>query len=104
MRPAGDLLPALVSFFARAAETTLARGLVPLLSRATRPAGRHVRGRIDMERQLTRPGVVIPTACRFTDFTADLDRELVHESRRVALAAGRRGATGRTGGGSCSTS
>ena len=67
----GDLLPALVSFFARAAETTLARGLYHSY-RERRDQLIAMRGRIDMERQLTRPGVVIPTACRFTDFTADL--------------------------------
>ena len=67
----GDLLPALVSFFARAAETTLARGLYHSY-RERRDRLVAMRGRIDMERQLTRPGVVIPTACRFTDFTADL--------------------------------
>ena len=67
----GDLLPALVSFFARAAETTLARGLYHSY-RERRDRLIAMRGRIDMERQFTRPGVVIPTACRFTDFTADL--------------------------------
>ena len=67
----GDLLPALVSFFARAAETTLARGLYhSYRERHDRLVA--MRGRIDMDRQLTRPGVAIPTACRFTDFTADL--------------------------------
>ena len=30
------------------------------------------RGRVDIARQLTQPGVVIPTACKFTEFTADL--------------------------------
>ena len=66
-----DLLPALVSFFARAAETTLARGLYhSYRERCDRLVA--LRGRIDMDRQLARPGVVIPTACRFTEFTADL--------------------------------
>ena len=66
-----DLLPALVSFFARTAETTLARGLYHSY-REQRDRLVAVRGRIDMDRQLARPGVVIPTACRFTEFTADL--------------------------------
>ena len=66
-----DLLPALVSFFARAAETTLARGLYhSYQERRDRLVA--LRGRVDMDRQLARPGVVIPTACRFTEFTADL--------------------------------
>ena len=66
-----DLLPALVSFFARTAETTLARGLYHSY-RERRDRLVAMRGRIDMDRQLARPGVVIPTACRFTEFTADL--------------------------------
>ena len=66
-----DLLPALVSFFARTTQTTLARGLY-------RSYREHhdrliaMRGRIDIARQLARPGEVIPTPCQFTDFTADL--------------------------------
>ncbi len=66
-----DLLPALVSFFARTAETTLARGLYHSY-REQRDRLVALRGRIDMDRQLARPGVAIPTACRFTEFTADL--------------------------------
>ncbi len=67
----GDLLPALVSFFARTTETTLARGLYhSYQEQQDRLVA--LRGRIDITRQLTQPGVVIPTACRFTEFTADL--------------------------------
>ena len=66
-----DLLPALVSFFARTAETTLARGLYhSYQERRDRLVA--LRGRVDIDRQLARPGVAIPTACRFTEFTADL--------------------------------
>ena len=90
-----DLLPALVSFFARTAETTLARGLYHSY-RERRDRLVAVRGRIDMVRQLTRPGEVIPTACRFTEFTADLIensymKAAVSRSLRVAgvLAADR---------------
>ena len=67
----GDLLPALVSFFARTTETTLARGLYHSY-REQHDRLVALRGRVDIARQLARPGVVIPTACRFTDFTADL--------------------------------
>ncbi len=67
----GDLLPALVSFFARTTETTLARGLYHSY-REQRDRLVALRGRVDMARQLAQPGVVIPTACRFTEFTADL--------------------------------
>ena len=67
----GDLLPALVSFFARTTETTLARGLYHSYQEQ-RDRLVALRGRVDIARQLTQPGVVIPTACRFTEFTADL--------------------------------
>lgn len=67
----GDLLPALVSFFARTTETTLARGLYhSYQEQHDRLVA--LRGRVDIARQLARPGVVIPTACKFTEFTADL--------------------------------
>ena len=67
----GDLLPSLVSFFARTTETTLARGLYHSY-REQRDRLVALRGRVDIARQLAQPGVVIPTACRFTEFTADL--------------------------------
>ena len=67
----GDLLPALVSFFARTTETTLARGLYHSY-REQHDRLIALRGRVDIARQLAQPGVVIPTACRFTEFTADL--------------------------------
>lgn len=66
-----DLLPALVSFFARTTETTLARGLYHAY-REQRDRLIALRGRVDVARQLAQPGVVIPTACRFTDFTAEV--------------------------------
>ncbi len=67
----GDLLPALVSFFARTTETTLARGLYHSY-REQHDQLVALRGRVDIARQLTQPGVAIPTACKFTEFTADL--------------------------------
>ncbi len=67
----GDLLPAVVSFFARTTETTLARGLYHSY-REQRDRLVALRGRVDIARQLAQPGIVIPTACRFTEFTADL--------------------------------
>ena len=66
-----DLLPALVSFFARTTETTLARGLYHSY-REQRDRLIAMRGRVDIARQLARPGVVIPMHCKFTEFTADL--------------------------------
>ncbi len=67
----GDLLPALISFFARTTETTLARGLYHSY-REQHDRLVALRGRVDIARQFTQPGVAIPTACRFTEFTADL--------------------------------
>ena len=67
----GDLLPALVSFFARTTETTLARGLYHSY-REQRDRLVAMRGRVDIPRQLTQPGVVVPMHCKFTEFTADL--------------------------------
>ena len=67
----GDLLPALVSFFARTTKTTLARGLYHSY-REQRDRLIALRGRVDIARQLVQPGLVIPTACQFTEFTADL--------------------------------
>ena len=66
-----DLLPALVSFFARTTETTLARGLFHSY-REQRDRLVAMRGRVDIARQLAQPGVVIPMHCKFTEFTADL--------------------------------
>ena len=66
-----DLLPALVSFFARTTETTLARGLFHSY-REQRDRLVAMRGRVDIARQLAQPGLVIPMHCKFTDFTADL--------------------------------
>ena len=90
----GDLLPALVSFFARTTETTLARGLYHSY-REQRDRLVALRGRVDIARQLVQPGLVIPTACQFTEFTADLIEKLVPEGRRLALPARRRGAAHR---------
>ncbi len=75
-----ELLPALVSFFARTAETTLARGLFhhyrheegDLLA---------LRGRIDFVRQFRQGGVLVPMACSWDDFTAD-----VNENRCLTAA------------------
>ena len=66
-----DLLPALVSFFARTTETTLARGLYHSY-REHNDRLVAMRGRVDIRRQLAQPGVVVPIHCKFTEFTADL--------------------------------
>ena len=66
-----DLLPALVSFFARTTETTLARGLYHSY-REHHDRLVAMRGRVDIARQFARPGEIIPIPCQFTEFTADL--------------------------------
>ena len=66
-----DLLPALVSFFARTTETTLARGLYHSY-REHRDRLVAMRGRVDIPRQLAHPGLIVPVHCEFTEFTADL--------------------------------
>ena len=67
-----ELLPALVSFFARTAETTLARGLFHHY-RPEEDDLLALRGRIDFVRQFRRGGVLVPMACSWDDFTADVD-------------------------------
>ena len=84
----GDLLPALVSFFARTTETTLARGLYHSY-REQRDRLVAMRGRVDIPRQLAQPGAVVPMHCKFTEFTTDLIensylKAAVSRSMRVA--------------------
>lgn len=67
-----ELLPAVVSFFARTAETTLARGLFHHY-RHEQDDLLALRGRIDFVRQFRRGGVLVPMACSWDDFTADVD-------------------------------
>lgn len=67
-----DLLPAVLSFFARTVETTLGTGLL----RSYRQ--RHerlvtLRGRIDFPAQLGRAGLASPVDCNFDDYTPDID-------------------------------
>ncbi len=84
-----DLLPALISFFARTAETTLARGHYH--------SYRHeeedllaLRGRLDFQRQFRRGGLLVPMACSFDDFTADVaeNRYLKAAMRRALRVPG----------------
>ena len=66
-----QLLPAMVSLFTRTAETALARGLYHSY-REQHDRLISLRGRPDMARLSTRPGLALPVPCRFTEFTADL--------------------------------
>ncbi|MDE0066569.1 MAG: hypothetical protein OXN44_06825 [Acidimicrobiaceae bacterium] len=84
-----DLLSELISFFARRAETTLARGHYH--------SYRHeeedllaLRGRLDFTRQFRRGGLLVPMACSYDDFTADVaeNRYLKAAMRRAIRVAG----------------
>lgn len=84
-----DLLSALISFFARTAETTLARGHYH--------SYRHheedlltLRGRLDFSRQFRRGGQLVPMACSYDDFTADVaeNRYLKAAMQRAIRVAG----------------
>ncbi len=66
-----DLLPALISFFARTAETTLARGHYHSY-RHEQEDLLALRGRLDFQRQFRRGGLMVPMACSYDDFTADI--------------------------------
>lgn len=66
-----DLLPALISFFARTAETTLARGHYHSY-RHEQEDLLALRGRLDFQRQFRRGGLLVPMACSYDDFTADV--------------------------------
>ncbi|MEJ8278196.1 McrC family protein [Pseudonocardia spirodelae] len=68
----GDLLPAVLSFFARTVETTLARGVLRSY-RERHEALATVRGRIDFPAQLRRAALDLPVACRYDDYTTDND-------------------------------
>ncbi|MCY3892394.1 MAG: hypothetical protein OXF65_03750 [Acidimicrobiaceae bacterium] len=84
-----DLLPSLVSFFARTAETTVARGLFHHYRREEDDLVA-LRGRIDFVRQFRRGGVLVPMACVWDDFTADVDenRCLLAGIRRALMVPG----------------
>jgi len=87
--PDEDLVPAFVAFFARVVERTLHRGLLRSY-RPERARLRAVRGRIDFAEQLRTPGVAVPMACAFDEFTADiaLNRYLKAAVRRGLLTPG----------------
>lgn len=67
-----DLLPSVVSFFARTVETTLGRGLLRSY-REQRERLVALRGRIDIPAHTSRAGIALPVACRFDEYTADND-------------------------------
>lgn len=85
----GDLLSSLVSFFVRTVETTLARGLFRSYREQNEDLNT-IRGRIDFGRQLARARLPLPAACRYEEFTADVDenRYLKAAVRRSLKVAG----------------
>ncbi len=84
-----DLLSSLISFYARTAETTLARGLYH--------SYRHheenlmaLKGKIEFAQQFRRVGMLTPMSCSFDDFTANVleNRYLKAAIARSLLVAG----------------
>lgn len=97
-----DLLPAVVSFFARSAETTLGRGLLRSYQ------GRDesllaLRGRMDVARQFRQAGLVTPVACTYDDFTEDIPENQILKAA-VRAASRVPGSVRRSGIGSCVSS
>ncbi|MCY3851749.1 MAG: hypothetical protein OXF75_13265 [Acidimicrobiaceae bacterium] len=84
-----DLLAALISFFARTAETTLARGHYHSY-RHEQEDLLTLRGRLDFSRQFRRGGLLVPMACSYDDFTADVaeNRYLKAAMRQAIRVAG----------------
>jgi 5-methylcytosine-specific restriction enzyme subunit McrC len=66
-----DLLPSVISFFARTVETALARG-VRHWYRSEEQQLIALRGRIDLGAQFRRTGVKVPVSCRYDDYTPDI--------------------------------
>lgn len=91
-----NLLPILAAFFARTLERTVATGLL----RAYRTEAERLislRGRIDFVTQIRQPGLASPVACRFDEYTADIDenRYLKAAVQRLLRVPGVRPATRR---------
>lgn len=79
-----DLLPAVVSFFARQVDITLTRGIFRSY-REEQDRLKTIRGRIDLRTQITRAGVFYPVDCLFGEYTADVieNRYLKAATRRA---------------------
>jgi len=83
-----DLLPSIISFFARTADAALARGVL----RAYRSIDDRLvalRGRIDMREQIRKPALSSPIACTFDEYTPDnaenrFLRAALRRARRVS--------------------
>lgn len=84
-----DPLSALISFFARTAETTLARGHYHSYRHQSEDL-LTLRGRLDFSRQFRRGGQLVPMACSYDDFTADVaeNRYLKAAMQRAIRVAG----------------
>lgn len=78
-----DLLPALVGLFATQVEQATRRGLYQSYRQHDEPLVA-LRGRIDLAAQIRLAGQISPVACRFDEFTAD-----VEENRVLKCALGR---------------
>lgn len=89
-----NLLPIVAAFFARTLERAVTTGLLRSY-RAESERLATLRGRIDFPTQIRQPGMVSPVACRFEEYTADIDenRYLKAAVRRLLRVAGVRPST-----------
>lgn len=80
-----DLLPAVITFFARTVETTLGRGVLRSYQARDR-ALVALRGRLDVVGQFKRVGVLTPVACAYDEFSEDtLENRVLRAAIRLAL-------------------
>ncbi len=80
-----DLLPSVIAFYARTLETTLARGVLRSY-REEEAKLVAMRGRIDMAAQFRQPGMRIPVACRYDEYTTDIvENRYLKAAARLAL-------------------
>lgn len=86
---AADLLPSVVSWFARLVETTLGRGLLRSYQQQEERLI-SMRGRVDVSGLFRQPGLALPVPCRFDEFTADIleNQYLRATIRKVILVPG----------------
>lgn len=77
------LLPAMATFFARAADAALGRGTLRSY-RTQRDRLPALRGRIDLRELIRQPGVAVPIACEYDEYDED-----IAENQVLKAAAGR---------------
>lgn len=80
-----DLLPSVISFFARTVETTLGRGVLRSY-RARQESMVALRGRVDVVGQFNRAGLLTPVACSYDEYSEDIaENRVLKAVIRLAL-------------------